>query len=72
MIISPHNSLSWNNIQLLKRKVNKESSHRCLKVDQFGKAGVWLLKFCSPDPFQGAEIGTEIDKSDRLNAGAKS
>lgn len=31
-----------------------------------------MLNFCSPDPFQRAEIGTEIDNSDRLNAVAES
>jgi hypothetical protein len=61
-MISPRNSLSWNNIQLLNRKVNKESSHKCL----------WSLNFCSPDPFQRAEIGTEIDNLDRLYAVAES
>jgi hypothetical protein len=30
-------SLSWNNIQLLDRKVNKESSHKWIKVCQFRK-----------------------------------
>ena len=31
-----------------------------------------MLNFCSPDPFQRAEIGTKVDNSGRLNAVAES
>jgi len=50
---SSQNSLSWNNIQLLNRKVNKESGHKWIKVCQFRKTeGVRLLNFAVQVPFR--------------------